>query len=155
MSLYCCVKRRPTKIRAKSVLITGASAGIGKEEWLWPTRRGGKTCACCSAKKELSDVKKKCIELGSRKVTILQIDVRDKIKMENMLTKVDDEEPLDLVVANAGVLSDTDGITGSKRVLDINVQGSLNTVYPLLDRFCKRRYGQGLVYVVIGCICTR
>ena len=50
-----------------------------------------------------------------------------------MLAKVDDEEPLDLVVANAGVLSDTDGITGSQRVLDINVQGSLNTVYPLLD----------------------
>lgn len=145
-----CMKRRSTKIQAKSVLITGASAGIGKGMALAYAKRGARLVLVARRKKELSDVKKKCIELGSRKVTILQIDVRDKIKMENMLAKVDDEEPLDLVVANAGVLSDTDGITGSKRVLDVNVQGSLNTVYPLLDRFCKRRYGQVLFMSSLG-----
>ena len=58
MSLYCCVKRRPTKIRAKSVLITGASAGIGKGMALAYAKRGARLVLVARRKKELSDVKK-------------------------------------------------------------------------------------------------
>ena len=142
--------KKNEKIYAQSILITGASAGIGKGLALAYAKRGARLVLIARRKWELERVKKECIAAGSRSVTVLSLDVRDKVKMDMMLKKVDDEEPLDLIIANAGVLSNTDGINGSERVLDINVRGSLNTVYPLLERFSKRKYGQILFMSSLG-----
>lgn len=146
----CCFKERSKKIYAQSILITGASAGIGKGLALAYAKRGARLVLIARRIKELEIVKKECITAGSRRVTILSADVRDQAKMEKLLKQADAEEPFDLIIANAGVLSNTDGITGSERVLDINVRGSLNTVYPLLRQLAKRKYGQILFMSSLG-----
>eukprot|EP00943_MAST-04B_sp_MAST-4B-sp1_P002542 g2542.t1 len=150
VSFPCCFKEKNKKIHAQSILITGASAGIGKGLALAYAKRKARLVLIARRIEELEKVKKECIAAGSRKVTILSADVRDKGKMEKLLKHADAEEPFDLIIANAGVLSNTDGISGSERVLDINVRGSLNTVYPLLEQFAKRKYGQILFMSSLG-----
>ncbi len=56
-----------------------------------------------------------------------------------------DARPLDLIIANAGVSSntigDSDGDT-ARLIAEINVNGTMNTVAPLIDRLIERRQGQ-------------
>lgn len=69
----------------------------------------------------LEEVKKICLNKGSE-VFVLQCDVRDKERMNELITKADDEGPvfflvfydfqIDLVIANAAVMIPDCGRTG-------------------------------------------
>ena len=98
-----------------SVLITGASAGIGKGLALEYAKKGARLVLIARRLAELKKVEKECLQAGARKVTVCPCDVRERVKMHNIILACDDEEPLDLIVANAGVLCDSDGISGSER----------------------------------------
>jgi len=67
--------------------------------------------------------------------------------MEAWLQKLDDQTPVDLVIANAGVTVNTAGTHGdlpltTRKVFGINVTGAFNTVLPLLSRMRERHSGQ-------------
>lgn len=130
-----------------NLVITGASRGLGAalaRHWAAPgvdlalIGRDGATLTAVAAD---------CAARGaSTRVAVL--DVRDAEAMAARLSAWDDERPLDLVVANAGVTAGTrpdggfEGPVAAARVLAVNLQGALNLVEPLLPRLAARGAGR-------------
>lgn len=130
-----------------TILITGASSGIGKalaDEYSKP----GKTIILLGRdESRLADTKKICEKKGARVVT-KSIDVTDREGLKKFLVSTDEQYKIDLVVANAGVSQGTLGVNISEiqdyiyTLYDININGVLNTIMPLMPAFKARRQGQ-------------
>jgi len=129
----------------KSILITGGNSGLGEVLALAFAKPGVRLVLTARNADKLQSVKAKCEKLGSQVVTE-SVDVTDKKAMAAVIEKVDSENPLDLVIANAGVSPDSLGLKyideSSEPLLDVNVQGVLNTIFPIIPRFRKRKSGQ-------------
>jgi len=137
-----------TPKKFSSVLITGASTGIGAEMARQYASEGAHLTLVDRRADKLSEVKLQCEALGAVVRTIL-LDVTDKGRMREAVCEADDEYPLDLVIANAGVAGTTlfqknDNILSdvSSMVTSVNVLGVCNTLSPALERMRTRQYGQ-------------
>ncbi len=132
---------------AKTILITGASSGIGKALALRFAEAGVALALSGRDGSRLDAVAAECREQGAIVVTH-QIDARDRAAMTAWIAGVDRETPIDLVIANAGVMSGTppeglvEGSEDAYNLIEINVLGVLNTVQPLLAPMMERRSGQ-------------
>lgn len=125
-------------IPAASILITGASSGIGAalaETYakpgvsLWLTGRNAT---------RLEAVASLCRAHGAD-VATRALDVTDRAALAHWIAACDGARPLDLVVANAGISAGTGGIPKehgieapqqAQRIFAVNVDGVLNTVEP-------------------------
>jgi short-subunit dehydrogenase len=135
--------------RYKSILITGSSSGIGAglaEAFAAP---GVRLFLVARSEGALEDVAARCRAKGADAI-VAPADVTDESAMRAAIERADDLEPLDLVVANAGVVSDRDGLSGSRRVFDVNLGGVLNTVLPAIERMRVRRAGQVVLTSSLG-----
>ena len=135
-----------TKI-SKHIVITGASSGIGEGLALDYAQDGVMLSITGRNKERLNQVSKDCVEKGAV-VNAKIIDVADASAMEQWLHESDDKRRVDLIIANAGV---SGGIAGNKKpetraeighVFDVNLNGVLNTIHPLMDKMVERRSGQ-------------
>jgi len=128
-----------------SILITGASSGIGRALALNYASPGVRLVLSGRDEGRLQAAADECRSLGAE-VTMHIIDVRDKEAMNAWMTEADDVLPLDLIIANAGVSTNTIGGGGgddaARLIAAINIDGTLNTVAPLVDRMTERRQGQ-------------
>jgi len=126
----------------RSILITGASSGIGAalaRDYAGPGHTlflGGRNEA------RLTAVADDCRAQGATAETAV-IDVVDGDAIARWIAGADDRAPLDLVIANAGVSAGT-GAAGeplgqARRIMAINVAGVINTVHPALERFTARQ----------------
>eukprot|EP01098_Paradermamoeba_levis_P009605 TRINITY_DN4013_c0_g1_i1.p1 TRINITY_DN4013_c0_g1~~TRINITY_DN4013_c0_g1_i1.p1 ORF type:complete len:304 (-),score=73.73 TRINITY_DN4013_c0_g1_i1:26-937(-) len=129
----------------KSILITGGNSGLGESLALAFAGPGVRLVLTARDNAKLQSVKEKCESKGS-KVTVESVDVRDRKALEVLIEKVDNEEPLDLVIANAGVSPETLGLRNldeyTKPLMEVNVDGVFNTIFPIIPRFRKRKNGQ-------------
>ncbi|MCQ2914348.1 MAG: SDR family NAD(P)-dependent oxidoreductase [Alphaproteobacteria bacterium] len=130
----------------KSILITGASSGIGAALALHYANPEITLFIGGQNKKRLEEVKESCERLGA-KVYTKQIDVKDQKQMSNWIKSCDKKQALDLVFANAGVSAGpgNDIIESEKmtrNLFDVNIIGVLNTVFPALTLMRKRNKGQ-------------
>ena len=134
-----------TKLNASSILITGASSGIGAALAIACAGRdrtlfiGGRDAS------RLEAVAARCRDAGASVVTAC-IDVTDAAAMKVWIEGADDRAPLDLVVANAGISGGTarTGIEPADQVaaiLAVNIGGVHNTVSPALVRMRNRPTG--------------
>jgi short-subunit dehydrogenase len=86
------------------------------------------------------------------------IDVTDRERLLPWLTAFDQAHPVDLVLANAGISIDKDNSSLDdfsiiRKTLDVNINGVLNTVEPLLGPMIARKRGQiGIVSSLAGFI---
>jgi NADP-dependent 3-hydroxy acid dehydrogenase YdfG len=91
-----------------------------------------------------------CRALGAD-VTIAKIDVRDRAAITTWIEDFDRITPVDLVIANAGVMEgtrpgeDIEPADAAYRLIETNVLGVLNTVQPLLPRMMARGCGQAAI----------
>lgn len=125
-----------------SILITGASSGIGAALALAYAGPGVHLSLSGRNTQRLQDVATSCRAAGAE-VVAETVDVADRAAMAAWLGARDDARPLDLVIANAGI--DGSGIDEAERlyrIFDINVAGVFHTVQPALDRMRARRRGQ-------------
>lgn len=130
----------------KTILITGASSGIGRalaEAYAAPgvlllltgrnAVRTEETAAACRAK--------------GAEAEIFTADVTEREAIEKQIIGWDEKHPIDLVIANAGIsggmgkdAAEVEAVF--REIMRVNVEGTFNTVNPLIPRMQKRRSGQ-------------
>lgn len=134
-------------LHPRTILITGASSGIGRALALHYARDGVILGLTGRDAERLSAVTAQCENRGA-KVLQAVLDVTDKNAMEEWITLFDQAHPVDLVIANAGVSAGTGGVLIGeppeqvRHVLDVNLNGVLNTIEPLQSRMIARKNGQ-------------
>lgn len=129
----------------RSLLVTGASSGIG-EALASRYAAPGVTLGLAGRDGDrLAAVAAACRAKGAA-VESAVLDVTDRDGMRAWIERLDDQAPLELVVANAGISAGMgrarEEEAAARRVMAVNVDGVLNTVYPALPRFLARRRGQ-------------
>ncbi len=130
-----------------NIVITGASGGIG----LALAKAYAKPGACLGLiarnPTKLTGIAECCRQQGARVVLGL-LDVTDAEALQRWLLDFDRQQPVDLLIANAGVTSimPAGGANESwhniQQVLNTNIHGVFNTVYPLIEPMRQRRSGQ-------------
>ena len=132
-------------LNPKHILITGASSGLGAalaESYA----ASGVTLSLHGRNAErLADVAARCTKLGAM-IATHSGDVSDADGMAAWITERDAAQPIDLIIANAGISLGSgdlhDSPTQSEAIFATNVTGVFNTVQPALPLMVKRRYGQ-------------
>jgi short-subunit dehydrogenase len=132
---------------ATSILITGASSGIGRALAMNYAGVGVHLALAGRHAERLEEVAAKCRAAGAI-TTTASIDVRARDEMQRWVHAIDDRHPIDLAIASAGI---TTGL-GMGRLredpetvraaISINLLGVLNTVDPVIERMCLRGHGQ-------------
>jgi short-subunit dehydrogenase len=132
---------------SRTVLITGASSGIGKALALHYAREGATLALIGRDGARLEAVAEDCRRLGVPPQCGL-IDVRNRDGMAAWIAEIDRKAPIDLAIANAGVMAGTppggeiEPADAGYAAVETNVLGVLNTVQPLLAPMMARRRGQ-------------
>jgi len=131
------------KFQSKSIIITGASSGLGKELALKLAKFKPKLMLAARSEDKLEEVKKHCLELGAEKVEIKRTDVTDLEQCKSLAeATVQAFGGIDIVFANAGIamtallytLKDTKVL---EDVMKVDYWGAVNTVFPTLPALRK------------------
>lgn len=129
----------------KSILITGASNGIGAALAVLYANPGVSLALCGQNKQRLEEVAETCRQLRAN-VTTRVLDVADPFLTREWIIQSDKLHPLDLVIANAGVsygfTTDDDLTSHFIETFAVNVNGVFNTVHPAIELMKKRGRGQ-------------
>lgn len=128
----------------KSILITGASSGIGEALALAYAGPGTTLALSGRDSARLEAVAERCRALGAE-VDAETTDVAERERMAAWIAARDAHRPLDLVIANASIsggVSDGGGEARARQIFDVNVNGVLNTLWPATDAMRVRHAGQ-------------
>jgi len=133
----------------RSILITGASSGIGESLARLYARPGAALALTGRDNARLQEVAELCRARGAS-VLAETVDAANGAAMESFIQRADELAPLELVIANAGISERIPSLeelgTVTRRTFDANVNGVFNTLFPALDRLVPR--GRGQVAVV-------
>jgi NADP-dependent 3-hydroxy acid dehydrogenase YdfG len=130
-------------IKNKTVLITGASDGIGKEIALRLAKEKANLILLGRDKGRLNEVKKKSLKVGAKEVDIYSFDISDKNSVTDHLEKIRSKhKDIACIVNNAGIwqkLGDIDQIKHNEieNVIGTNLTGLIkltNTLLPVLRK---------------------
>ncbi len=127
------------------ILITGASSGIGKALALEYAASGITLLLTGRDQARLQEIAGSCKAKGAA-VELCTIAVTDA-DFQKQVVLWDDAAPIDLVIANAGISGGTGKSGGEsdaqfREIMATNLDGTLNTVNPLLPKFIARKKGQ-------------
>jgi len=146
----CCARGRARFATPRSILITGATGGLGEALALaYARRRGGEVSLALTGRNldALTRTATACTALGAH-VRTLQADVLERARLAEWVREVDAAAPIDAVIANAGVTERSAGIAaediegGARVCMATNVEGVFNTVFPALPGMRARGHGQ-------------
>jgi short-subunit dehydrogenase len=134
-------------MKTRRILITGGSSGIGRALALRYAQSGRSLALFGRDAARLEAVAAECRAKGAE-ADVALADVRDRRGMAERIAEADAREPLDLVIANAGVSTGlspgqiAEDPEAVRATLSINVLGVFNTVEPAIDAMTARRRGQ-------------
>jgi short-subunit dehydrogenase len=132
---------------ARVIVVTGASSGLGAA--LAKAYAGPQTVLGLIGRhhERLGAITRACSEAGAT-VSAAAIDVADAFTLSAWLTEFDRANPVELLVANAGISagpdpeSPSEGVAAASEQIAINLLGAINTIEPLLGAFCSRERGR-------------
>ena len=132
------------KYEPKSIFITGASSGLGAALAKEYATKSITLHLCGRNKERLTQIADICKKQGATVYTYL-FDVQNMDETQLALEKAFQRTQIDLVIANAGVsggvLGDKETADTTRRIMQTNIFGMLNTVLPSLS-LMKRHKGQ-------------
>ena len=140
----------------KSIAITGASNGIGAALARALAAPGRQLALIGRNADRLEAVAAACRAKGAQCLTA-SIDVRDGERLSAFLAEIDGQAPIDLLVANAGILdgrhADQKVETGpaARRVLEVNLLSAVDTLHAVLPGMQRRRRGD---IVLVGSLAS-
>jgi short-subunit dehydrogenase len=141
---------------ARSVVLTGASRGIGAALARALSAPGVRLLLIARDGAALKAVARECRAKGAEP-QIAAIDVTDSDVIAASVLAFDGESPVDLVIANAGVSGGlgpgrtAEPIASARRQIRVNLEGPINTVTPLLEPMRARGSGRiALVSSIAG-----
>ncbi len=125
-----------------TVLITGASSGIGREMATWYASRGHTVLAAARRLARLEALSERCAG-----IVPVALDVSDSAATAATIESLDDEHGgIDVIIANAGVGFPTPGDrarwTEVEALLQVNVNGAAATLTAILPRMVQRGRGR-------------
>ena len=127
------------------ILITGASSGIGAALTLDYAAPGMVLSLHGRNGERLNSIAAQARAKGAT-VFLHMGDVTDAADMDRWIRERGAATPIDLIIANAGVSAGTsrggESAEQARRIFDVNVTGTLNTVQPVLPLMQARRRGQ-------------
>jgi short-subunit dehydrogenase len=142
----------------RTAVITGASSGIGRALALRYARDGARLGVLGRDRARLNQVAADCRQLGAD-VREGVVDVRDRQEMQAWLEDFDAAWPVDVLIANAGIMAgspadgEVESAEDSRAIIETNVIGVLNSIHPLLPRMISRGRGQiGIISSLAGFI---
>jgi short-subunit dehydrogenase len=125
----------------KSILITGASSGIGEALAVDYAAPGVFLALTGRDQARAEAVAAACRAKGAD-VLAETVGAEDAAAMPDFLARAHARHPLDLVVANAGISAGTGGkgesTAQARRIFDVNVQGVVNTVAPAIELMLQK-----------------
>lgn len=128
-----------------NILITGASSGLGRALAIYYANAKNNLFLCGRNLDRLHDVKEICKDLNAN-VFIKKLDVVNEKDCRAWIEKIEENYPLDLVIANAGISAGTSkGVESAKQIsmiFDVNVNGVLNIINPVIEKMKERKNGQ-------------
>jgi short-subunit dehydrogenase len=142
----------------RTVVITGASSGIGRALALRYAHDGARLGLLGRDDARLEETCERCRKAGAE-VRSGVLDVRARDDMAAWLQDFDAAWPIDLLIANAGIMVGSPGgraveaAEDSHRAMETNVMGVLNAVHPVLPGMIARGHGQiGIMSSLAGFI---
>jgi ribitol 2-dehydrogenase len=135
-----------TPLSGKTVLITGASSGIGKATAKLLAANGAKLALVARSEDRLQTVVK---EVGGETIGVV-CDVTAVDQLQNSVkTAIERFGKLDILFANAGIYLSGDVADGSPTawsdLIDTNIKGVLNSVHVVLPTFLAQAAGDILI----------
>jgi NADP-dependent 3-hydroxy acid dehydrogenase YdfG len=130
----------------KTVLITGASSGIGRALAVEYARRGAKVTA--SARRE-AELRSLCDEIANDKgdCSFIVCDVSDPHAAAELVRKAErDMGSLDMLISNAGIGASRHSsrldVAGASKMIDVNVRGAIAPIVAAIPIMLAQKHGQ-------------
>ena len=146
---------------AKTILITGASRGIGAATALLAARQGYAVAVNYASNSLAADEVVRQIRATGAQAMAVQADVADEAQVDTMFEKIDAKlGRLDALVNNAGVVDqaarvDAMTLARLRRMFDINVFGSFLCAREAVKRMSTRYGGAGGAIVNVSSAASR
>ena len=139
----------------RNIIITGATGEIGTALALSYAQPNNILGLTGRNRERLEDLADQCQKKGAD-VIIQEADLSDSEPLSQWVVDFDNQHPVDLVIANAGITSntaphgDSESWETIKKVFDINLFGALGTITPLVEPMRKRGRGQIAIMSSLG-----
>ena len=150
-----------TPSTARSVLVTGASRGIGAAAALACARKGWDVAVNCARDTAAAEAVAAQVRALGRRAIVVQADVADEAAVLAMYARVDTElGPLHGLVNNAGVIDvqarvQDMSVARLQRMFGINVVGNIVCAREALKRMSTAQGGQGGSIVNLSSVAAR
>lgn len=135
-----------TSLKGKTVIVTGAGAGIGRDMALTFAREGCNVVCLARRAETIQSIVKEIKDEGFE-ATGFSADVTDFEKLKEIAkSTIEKYGSLDILLSNAGVIPQVPLYKMTDKdydyVMNINVKGMFHAVWSVMDQMKKQRYGR-------------